>query len=230
MIEVSENQNLNETRDSSQEKGESYQIQFENWGLIAYQEALQKQLQYVEEVAEGRRKETVIFCSHPPVVTLGRATEAGDVTNWSGEIVEVSRGGRATYHGPDQFVVYPILNLNKRGRDLHKYLRWLESIVISLLNDLGVKASLREGATGVWVDDKKICSIGVAVKKWVTYHGLSLAVDENPQAYSGINPCGFTPQTMTNLERVLGQRCAVSLVELFCQKIKNGYNLTETDN
>lgn len=151
------------------------------------------------------RPDTVVFCTHPPVVTLGRATEAGDVTDWDGEIVEISRGGRATYHGPDQFVVYPILNLSQRGRDLHKHLRWIEDIVLKSLAIYGLKAHREEGSTGVWVDDKKVCSIGIAVRKWVTFHGLSLAVDSNPNAYRGINPCGFSASVMTSMEALLSR-------------------------
>lgn len=162
-------------------------------------------MQYVEEVASGARPDTVVFCTHPPVVTLGRATEDGDVTDWDGEIVEISRGGRATYHGPDQFVVYPILNLNARGRDLHKYLRCIEDVVLAVLATYGLEAHREEGATGVWVGDKKVCSIGIAVRKWITFHGLSLAVDNNPHAYRGINPCGFSASVMTSMEALLSR-------------------------
>lgn len=176
---------------------------FENWGLIAYQEALDKQLIYVDEVASGQRSDTVVFCTHPPVVTVGRATEAHDIINWQGELVEVSRGGRATYHGPDQLVVYPILDFKKRNRDLHKYLRGMESLVCHFLQEYNVQATTLTGATGVWVKDKKIASIGIAIKKWVSYHGLSLAVDHNVDAYKGINPCGFSSDVMTSLEKIL---------------------------
>src|SRR4051812_48230040 len=105
-------------------RAELGKVSFEDWGLVPYVEAMDLQLQYVDEVASGQRPETVIFCTHPPVVTKGRATQQGDVLGWAGEVISVSRGGRATYHGPDQMVVYPIMNLTARGRDLHKYLRW----------------------------------------------------------------------------------------------------------
>ncbi len=173
--------------------------------MIPYQDALARQLQYVDDISVGKRLDTIVFCSHPPVVTVGRATEASDILDWEGELVEVSRGGRATYHGPDQMVVYPILDLNKRGRDLHQHLRFLENIVSLVLKDYGIRGEVHSGATGVWVGDKKICSIGIAVKKWISYHGLSFAVDYNPEAYKGINPCGYSSDVMTNLETLLGR-------------------------
>jgi lipoyl(octanoyl) transferase len=181
-------------------------LEIEDWGLIPYQEALDRQLKYVEEVSSGTRPDTVVFCTHPPVVTLGRATVEGDVTDWSGEVIEVSRGGRATYHGPDQFVVYPIIDLNHRGKDLNKHLRWIEEVVIVVLKEFGVDAIREPGSTGVWTNEKKICSIGIAVKKWVSFHGLSLAVDKDENAYRGINPCGFSRSVMTSLEEVTGHK------------------------
>ena len=187
--------------------------------MIPYQTALDRQLQYVEEIASGLRDETIVFCTHPPVVTLGRATEASDILDWEGELVEVSRGGRATYHGPDQMVVYPILDLNKRDRDLHKHLRFLENTVIMVLKSYGIQAETQTGATGVWVGDKKICSIGIAVKKWISFHGLSLAVDNNPEAYKGINPCGYSADVMTNLETLMGHSIERPELILKTQKV-----------
>lgn len=194
-------------------------ITFENWGLIPYQEALAKQLQYVEDVAEGRRADTVVFCTHPAVVTVGRGTLEGDVTDWSGEVVEVSRGGRATYHGPDQLVVYPILDLRTRGKDLHKHLRWIEDIVIRLLAEYGLDARREENATGVWVGDKKVCSIGIAVRKWISFHGLSLAADHSSEAYKGINPCGFSTDVMTSLETLLGRKVSRDELQVRLQNL-----------
>lgn len=182
------------------------ELVFENWGLISYKEALDRQLKYVEEVSSDQRSETLILCTHPPVVTLGRATEAGDVTTWDGEIVEVSRGGRATYHGPEQIVIYPILKLERFNKDIHKYLRALENAVIAYLKDLGLEAHAKSGATGIWVGEKKVGSIGIAVKKWVSYHGLALSLESHPNAFSGINPCGFSPSVMTSLEELLSKK------------------------
>ncbi len=196
-------------------------MKFEDWGLIPYEKALERQLETLERVSTGG-EDTIVFCSHPPVVTLGRSTEIGDVTTWSGDIVEIQRGGRATYHGPSQLVIYPIVNLNTYGRDLHLYLRMLEKIIISVLESYGLKASSVKDATGVWVGDKKVASIGIGVKKWITYHGLALNVADDPSAFQGLKPCGFQTNTMVSMEKLLGQKVDRSeLVCLFKDKISS---------
>ena len=143
------------------------------------------------------------------VVTLGRATQPGDVFSWQGPTVEVSRGGRATYHGPNQIVSYPILNLERRGRDLHKYMRDLETAIVRTLKTFGIEAAGRADAsieaTGVWLGERKLASIGIGVRKWVSYHGLALNVSHDPKAFRGMKPCGFSTDTMLSMEEVLGQ-------------------------
>lgn len=189
----------------------------EDWGLVSYKEALSRQEEYVDQVARELRRETLVFCSHSPVVTLGRGTKSGDVFGWSGDTVDVSRGGRATYHGPSQIVAYPILDLNSRGRDLHLYMRKLESAILETLQSFGVSAQanslqVEDGAlgptpaTGVWVGDKKIGSIGIAVRKWISFHGLALNVDADPLAFGGMKPCGFAPGSVISMEELLGVR------------------------
>jgi lipoate-protein ligase B len=208
-------------------------VKVENWGMISYQEALARQLDHVAKVTSSNDsgEESLVVCTHPPVVTLGRGTKSGDVFGWTGETVEVSRGGRATYHGPSQIVIYPILNLNQKrreipARDLHAYMRVLEQAIITTLREFGIRAGTHDelfvtnGAventgsedpsfTGVWVRNsdsvKKIASIGIGVKKWISYHGLALNVSHDPLAHSGINPCGFQREVMTSMEEVLGR-------------------------
>jgi lipoyl(octanoyl) transferase len=176
-----------------------------DWGLIDYAEALEKQLKLVEQVQEGKRGDTIILCQHPPVVTLGRATEPGDVFGWTGAVYEIQRGGRATYHGPNQLVAYPIIDLTRRNRDLHGYLRTLESILILTVAEFGLEAHREEGSTGVWIGPLKIASIGVGVKKWVTYHGVALNLTYDKAAFLGINPCGFSSEVMTSVEEQVGR-------------------------
>lgn len=199
-------------------------IAVENWGEISYREAISRQEEYVDQVSRELRRETLVFCSHPPVVTLGRGTKPGDVFGWSGETIEVSRGGRATYHGPTQVVVYPILDLNSRGRDLHKFMRNLEDAVIDVLKSFGISAvanalQTEDGsdeaapATGVWIGSKKIASIGIAARRWVSYHGLALNVGFDPHAFEGVKPCGFAPGSVVSMEEVLGSRPARETVE-----------------
>lgn len=196
-------------------------MRFEDWGLISYQEATNRQLELVEKVAFGFEDDTVVFCSHPPVVTLGRATEPSDLAGWSGEVVETSRGGRATYHGPEQLVIYPIIDLKKerqnlRSRDVDQYLRTLELMLIQTLEKLDIQAKCPKIPdvllTGVWVRDKKIASIGIAVRKWVTYHGAALNLSLSDDAFSGIAPCGFTTGIMTSVRDILNRDIDRSLL------------------
>lgn len=191
-------------------------------GLIGYEEAQAYQLEKLQQVAEGALEGALLFCSHPPCVTTGRSTEAEDLRGWSGPLYKTSRGGRATYHGPSQMIVYPILNLaasysGLRTKDLHHYLKFLSEVTSEALSRYGLEAS---GApknpelfssedlyfTGVWSRNQKLASIGIAVKKWISYHGLALNVDADGQAFQGISPCGFSQNTMTNLQELLGYK------------------------
>jgi lipoate-protein ligase B len=185
-------------------------MHFIDWDLIDYEQSSRDQLALVEAVARGD-DDTIVFCRHPSVVTLGRGFKPEDLTGWSGAICETSRGGRATYHGPSQIVIYPILNLarehkNFKIRDLHGYMRTLEAVVCESLKAVGIQnAEARtvksEGLslTGVWVGTKKIASLGIAVRKSVTYHGVAINVGADPEAFRGINPCGFQRSVMTNV-------------------------------
>lgn len=180
--------------------------------------ALARQLERVEAVASQATEETLVFCSHPPVVTRGRSTQEGDISTWSGDILDVQRGGRATYHGPSQVVVYPIIDLKARGRDLHKYLRALEAAIIESLLEFQIDGRAESGATGVWVGLRKIASIGVAVKMWTTYHGIALNVFHDPEAFKGLQPCGYTPETMISIEELVGYRPDVEKVKISLER------------
>lgn len=182
-----------------------------DWGLIDYRQALARQEALVEQVFQTQ-KGVLVLCSHPAVVTLGRKTGPEDLAGWSGDTVEVSRGGRATYHGPSQLVVYPILPV----KDIHRHLRSLEQAIVQALAPEGIAAQTSAeqapekqedlNNTGVWVQGKKIASIGIAVRKWIAFHGLALNIDQDPEAFKGINPCGYSQSTMTSLEQILGRK------------------------
>lgn len=175
-----------------------------------------KQLELVEKVYETKSKGIIVFCKHPPIVTLGRSTKLDDLTTWSGAKLEVSRGGRATYHGPSQLVIYPIINLNfaspkRPAKDVTSYLRNFENAIVQMLENYGLKAQGRSlqkkseesdsgDETGVWIDSQKIASLGIAVRKWVTYHGAAINVHADPMAFQGLMPCGFQPSVMVDLE------------------------------
>ncbi len=193
---------------------------FENWGLVDYNEALSKQELYVEEVRSGTRSPTIVFCSHPPIVTKGRGTLAEDITTWNGPIKEISRGGRATYHGPNQIVIYPIIPLTqdsnqRRARDVGSFLRQFEFAIVDVLADLGIKAQgksyqpkgtndFNREETGVWVGSKKVASLGLSIRHWISFHGAALNVDFDPLAFKGLLPCGFQPSVMITIEELLG--------------------------
>ncbi|MEY4617353.1 MAG: hypothetical protein RJB66_2313 [Pseudomonadota bacterium] len=195
---------------------------FENWGLIDYNEALIKQEQYVEDIHAGHRPSTVCLCSHPPTVTKGRATQSGDITTWSGPVVEINRGGRATYHGPSQIVIYPIIDLKseslqRRSQDVGSLLRQFELALVDTLNDLGIKAQGKtyqpkhsnepaKEETGVWVGDKKVASLGLSIRHWISFHGAALNVEFDSEAFRGLFPCGFESSVMISVEELLGAR------------------------
>jgi lipoyl(octanoyl) transferase len=203
------------------------QLEIIDWGLVDYREAFRRQEQLVQLIIEKRTSEKIIFCTHPPIVTMGRGTKPGDVFSWKGDTVEVNRGGRATYHGPSQIIAYPLISLggpddfylDKKTppRDLHQYMRGLEQAVQSLLSELEVTSQAHvlqkqvgsldfEEATGVWVGDQKVAAIGIAVKKWITSHGVALNVDHDEQAFQGFYPCGFQGSQVTSLENLLNKK------------------------
>ena len=171
-------------------------LQYIDLGLISYKKALDFQLQLLEKVYKKIASETLIICRHPFVLTVGRSATANDIQSWDGEIVKVQRGGGVTFHGPGQIIIYPILDLRKRNRDLHSFLRKLETAVIETLKLYDVKASRKDDATGVWIEDKKIASIGIGVKKWISYHGLAFNFKNEFLNQGRFSPCGFSQSTM----------------------------------
>ena len=209
--------------------------EFQDWGLIEYQEALNKQLELVTQVSqEENHPGFLVFCSHPQVVTVGRQTRPEDIFSWQGPVIEISRGGRATYHGPSQLVVYPILNLkhSRAGRgpqEVRGYLRALEQAIVETLNVFGINAigktpqklagqETESDETGVWVGSQKVASLGIAVKKWITYHGAAINLDYDPEAFLGLNPCGFQSSTMVSVETLLGRKISRSEFSAELQK------------
>ena len=184
----------------------------ERWGEIPYALAHQRQRQYVQDIAADERPETIVLCSHHPVVTLGKKSTSEDLTGWSGEVYNVERGGRATYHGPGQVICYPLINLKKRAQKVAQFLDALEQSIVSALAHYGVSAQGNQHRgdperTGVWgPSGKKLASVGVAIKNWITYHGLALNLHHDPLAFRGINPCGYSAETMTSLEVLLQKK------------------------
>lgn len=200
-------------------------------GLVDYTEALRLQHRLVKLRIEGQIEDTLLFLEHSPVITRGRglqnkakalcqSQDEGQVNLSKINIVDVERGGGLTYHGPGQWVVYPICLLVKK--DIHAFLRHLEFSIIELLRiGYGVIARTIPHATGVWVGEKKIASIGIALRKWVTFHGLALNVINSLDPYFCFSPCGFRPEVMTRLadvlshDHVLGPNWRVDLESCF---------------
>lgn len=180
-------------------------------GRIEYHAALEIQERYVEELVSGGGQEVLLLLEHEPVYTIGRTRDQSSLRgSLPHPAVETNRGGQATYHGPGQLVGYPILDLNKRERDLHLYLRFLEEVLIRLCASYGVEASRQEGLTGVWVGPRKIASLGVGVKKWISMHGFALNVmNSSLEGFSHITPCGITGVEMTCLEKESGSRLSM---------------------
>ncbi len=159
--------------------------------------------------------ESVILLEHEPVYTIGRLLDKSSlrvIDQLPYPVFETNRGGQATYHGPGQLVGYPILDLRVRGRDLHRYLRKLEDLLIDLLLEFGIKGQKVEGKTGVWVEDRKIASIGVGVRKWVTMHGFALNVASDLSGFLNIIPCGLSGVRMTSISSESGYEVAVETV------------------
>ena len=176
-------------------------------GICGYREAWEKQLALVEGRKDGAGVDTLVLVEHPHVITVGRSQKAlANVVAAGGvEVVSVERGGDVTYHGPGQLVAYPIVLLREGERDLHRYLRNLEEAVIATCATFGVDGGREPGKTGVWLGaEKKICSIGVACRRWVTFHGLALNVTTDLSYFFRINPCGFASSVMTSMAEELG--------------------------
>jgi lipoyl(octanoyl) transferase len=185
-------------------------------GQVPYREAWDLQRSLAGAVSQGAIPDTVIFLEHPPVVTLGRRTdERAELHIPAGaavELVETDRGGKSTYHGPGQLVCYPILDLNRHGRDVKKYVRDLEEALIRTVGAFGVTGERIEGLTGVWLTrpPRKIASIGVHVSRWVTTHGYALNVDLDPAPFTEwITACGLEDAMFTNMAREAGHAVTV---------------------
>jgi lipoyl(octanoyl) transferase len=177
-------------------------------GRLDYREARARQLEWVAARQRGERQDALLLVEHPHVITVGRRLGAlanllrpGEV-----EVIEVERGGDVTYHGPGQIVAYPILALGDGERDLHRFLRNLEEAMISTLARFGIAGSREPGKTGVWVAEgaRKIASIGIACRKWITFHGLALNVTTDLAYFARIQPCGFDARVMTSMAAELG--------------------------
>jgi len=187
-------------------------------GRVDYEEAWDLQRALAAAVSQGAIPDTVLFLEHPPTITLGRRTDPAEVHVPDGAevaVVETDRGGRSTYHGPGQLVCYPILDLNRHGRDVKLFCRRLEEAIIRAVAPFGVEATRIDGLTGVWVErpPRKIASIGVHLSRWVSTHGYALNVDLDPAPFTEwITACGLDDAAFTSVAREVGRPVTVDEV------------------
>ena len=229
MQTITKENKTNFTKNSTKNFGKNFetkvhgQVHWQDWGLIDYNSALSRQQEVLKLVQDKESLETIIFCTHPPVVTLGRSAQDYEFENWQGELIHTTRGGRSTYHGPSQLVVYPILDLRKESQsgyrkknDVITFLRLFEKSLVETVSEYGVKAkgqtaqkrdknTTAEMSTGVWVGDRKLASLGIGVKRWCTFHGAAINLHKDKAAFVGVHPCGFKPEVMVSLEELTGE-------------------------
>lgn len=193
-----------------------------HWGLKPYDEMHREQERLVELRAQGRIPNLLLTGEHPAVITLGRKSpRSGSASGAGGAIpvVSVERGGEATYHGPGQLVAYPIVHLTEAHRDLHAFQRDLEEVGLRVLAEYGLEGVRVAAYTGVWCRGKKVQSLGIAVRRWVTWHGLALNVCNDLAPFRAFNPCGLDGSVMTSLSELLGR--PVNLAEACAHLVRH---------
>lgn len=182
-------------------------------GRVNFAEALALQEGLVARKRENRSAvDELLLLEHDPVYTIGRTPDRSsllDALHLPHPLFAINRGGQATYHGPGQLMGYPIIDLRACGEDLHRYLRWLEQLLIELLANYEVHAQRRDGLTGVWIGERKIASIGVGVRYWITMHGFALNVGGDLSPFSHIVPCGISNIAMTSMDKETGKSFSV---------------------
>jgi lipoyl(octanoyl) transferase len=207
----------------------------EDLGLMAYREAWERQEAAHEQVVAGG-EERLLLVEHRPVITFGRRAEAAaknliaseaQLAEMGVEVVESDRGGDITFHGPGQLVGYPIVRLNEHGLSVGGYVRRLEEVLISVLGDLGVKAGKDEQAIGVWVGGKKICALGVRIKRGVSLHGVAMNVTTDLRYFDLIVPCGIVGKGVTSLKELLRDKAPSmeKVKRLMAERMKEAFAL-----
>ncbi len=192
-------------------------------GRMEFAHALALQEEIVAKKRDERvLKDELLLLEHEPVYTIGRTPDQSSLLGSAHlpyPLFPINRGGQATYHGPGQLIGYPIIDLRRCGHDLHRYLRWLEQLLIETLAEYEIAAIRRESLTGVWVSDRKIASIGVGVRHWITMHGFALNVCGDLSPFNHIVPCGIDDVTMTSMEKETGRTFSVASVAVSLEKL-----------
>lgn len=192
-------------------------------GRMKFADALALQEELLAQKREDRSLEDeLLLLEHEPVYTIGRTPDKSSLlgsAHLPHPLFAINRGGQATYHGPGQLMGYPIIDLRRCGQDLHRYLRWLEQLLIELLANYGITAWQRESLTGVWIDHRKIASIGVGVRHWITMHGFALNVCGDLSPFNYIIPCGINNVAMTSMEKETAKAFSVVDVARVFEKL-----------
>src|ERR1041385_8931975 len=192
-------------------------------GRVSFAEALRLQEELVAHKRENRlAPDHLLMLEHEPVYTIGRTPDQSslqDAPPLPHPLFVINRGGQATYHGPGQLMGYPIIDLRRCGHDLHKYLRWVEQSLIDFLAKYGIAAARRESLTGVWVEDRKIASIGVGVRHWITMHGFALNVCGDLSPFDHIVPCGINNVAITSMEKETKESFTVAKIARAVEKL-----------
>ena len=192
-------------------------------GRMNFADALALQEKIVaQKRSDPTLADTILLLEHDPVYTIGRTSDQTSLRGGSHlphPFFQINRGGQATYHGPGQLMGYPIIDLRNCGQDLHKYLRWIEALLIEFLAGFDIEAQRREGLTGVWVEERKIGSIGVGVRHWITMHGFALNVCGDLSPFGQITPCGISNVAMTSIEKETGKSVTVTAVAVMMEEL-----------
>ena len=179
-------------------------------GLCDYNEALLSQENTRSQLIKNSGKNTLFLLEHNHTYTLGKNGNPNNILNKNCELFETDRGGDVTYHGPGQLVGYPIIDLKTMGLGIRSYVSNIEQVLIHVLYDYGINASIKPGLTGVWIEDRKIASIGIRVSRWITTHGFALNVNTDMNYFSNIISCGIENVYMTSMEKELGKKISMN--------------------
>ena len=193
-------------------------MQIIDLGLTDFLEAYHFQMELVDKVSKGLCEDTLLITEHKSVVTIGRLSKEDnilkskeEISSFGIELINTDRGGDVTYHGLGQIIAYPIFKLENESRDIHRFLEFLEEVGCHFLRQYGLTANKKPGFRGIWVNDKKAGSIGIGVKKWVTYHGMAINVNIDLTPFSFIRPCGIKDVEMTSVKDLLG--CEIDIAD-----------------
>ena len=195
-------------------KAEIEKVEVLDLGIMNYDKCLNKMYEIRDQRKIGVGRDILILVEHHPVATLGRRGEMDEIIDDELPVYKIERGGKSTYHAPGQVVLYPVMYMGEGNRDVRGWVRHLEGFVIDLLNDFGIKTSVKPDLPGVWVNktDKKIASIGISIEGWVSFHGISINVTIDTDEFNRINPCGLGAEVMTNMLQE-GVECSVEDVK-----------------